>query len=103
MKWPIRKILFVCSGNTCRSPMAEALFRHRLAKAHPEAASRVWVRSAGTSAPDGMAITPLAVTALEELGVKDGDRHLSSTIRREDVDVGPRPLRPFPIPESLPV
>jgi|CXWL01.1.fsa_nt_gi protein-tyrosine-phosphatase len=42
------RILFVCTGNTCRSPLAEVLLRHRLA-AHPTLASTV-VTSAGTSA-----------------------------------------------------
>jgi protein-tyrosine phosphatase len=40
------KVLFVCSGNICRSPLAEAIFVHRAAEAG--AASRFAVDSAGT-------------------------------------------------------
>ena len=36
-----RRILFVCRGNLCRSPMAMALLQHRLARAGRSAAVRV--------------------------------------------------------------
>lgn len=56
----IRRILFVCMGNICRSPTAEGVFRHVLAEQAPEL--RIEIDSAGThdyhvgSAPDRRAI-----------------------------------------------
>lgn len=44
------RILIVCTGNTCRSPLAEALLRRALAERGVE---RVEVASAGTGAWDG--------------------------------------------------
>ena len=47
-------VLFVCTGNLCRSPMAETLFKHFLEKKYPPADVLNWqVASAGTLAARG--------------------------------------------------
>lgn len=65
--------LFVCTGNTCRSPMAAALFRKllagRLQCREEELEQRGYrVLSAGLSASRGMPASPEAVELLEEQG-----------------------------------
>ncbi len=40
------KVLFICMGNICRSPMAEAVFRHKVTEAG--LGDRFEIRSAGT-------------------------------------------------------
>lgn len=72
-------VLFVCTGNTCRSPMAELLMRDNLAKALKctldELEGRgVVVVSAGIAAAPGCPPTPEAVQVMGEQGL-DLSRH----------------------------
>jgi RpiB/LacA/LacB family sugar-phosphate isomerase len=60
----MKTILFICTGNICRSPMAEGLFR-RAAAGHGD--YRVF--SAGLGAVDGQPPSPYSVDAMNELGI----------------------------------
>ncbi|MBI4663641.1 MAG: ribose 5-phosphate isomerase B [Verrucomicrobia bacterium] len=60
----MKTILFVCTGNVCRSPMAEGLFAHAV-----KGRGEYHVMSAGVGAVEGQPPSPHAVRALKELGV----------------------------------
>ncbi|GGH32685.1 low molecular weight protein arginine phosphatase [Paenibacillus segetis] len=61
------RILFVCTGNTCRSPMAEGLLR-KLAR---ERGVNVEVTSAGVAASNGTPISRHAEAVLKSQGIAD--------------------------------
>lgn len=72
-----KTILFICTGNVCRSPMAEYLLRHRLGTF-----SKVESRSAGTSAIHGMAASQAAIEVMKELGI-DMRAHRSMVVQHD--------------------
>lgn len=95
----IRKLLrwtmvLVCSGNTCRSPMAEAMAKQMLAEQRGLAideldAAGLRVISAGVAATAGMPANPQAIDAMAKQGL-DVTRHRSRPLSPElihDADV----------------
>jgi len=72
----MRTVLFVCTGNTCRSPMAEAIARHLSQRGllGDISESEVFFASAGVTAGEGQPATPEAREALRRLGVHHDGR-----------------------------
>ncbi|HWB00021.1 MAG TPA: Sua5/YciO/YrdC/YwlC family protein [Pirellulales bacterium] len=67
-------VLFVCTGNTCRSPMAEGMFRHAAAErlnCRPEEVEDhgLMVVSAGIAAMNGSRASLEAVAVMRDLGI----------------------------------
>ena len=60
----MKTILFLCTGNVCRSPMAEGLFRHAV-----QGRGEFRILSAGLGAVDGQAPTNHSVQAMKEVGI----------------------------------
>ena len=62
-----KSIIFVCTGNTCRSPMAEIILKSKLKLAGVDS---VKVSSAGLNASVGDKISKNSLAALKQLGYK---------------------------------
>lgn len=81
----IRVYCFVCTGNTCRSPMAAAMLTHK------GAPKGIFAFSRGICAEVGAPISANAAKALENAGVRPSGRndytaHVATQFTKEDFD-----------------
>lgn len=70
------RVLFICTGNTCRSPMAEAIFNHKWKE-------KGTARSAGIFAADGQGAAQHTIEVLKENGIRC--THQSRALQQEDL------------------
>jgi protein-tyrosine-phosphatase len=78
----MKSILFICTGNSCRSPMAAGIAAARMSESWKRLVS---FSSAGTAAFDGMKAASNAIRALAEAGV-DISGHRARMLTKEMVD-----------------
>ncbi len=77
-----KEIVFVCTGNTCRSPMAEALFARLYSSAD------VLIRSRGLMVFESMPASEYAIQVMQEKGVnisQHQSQHFCKTSCNESV------------------
>ena len=76
------RVLMVCTGNTCRSPMAAALLQERISQDGATAA--VEVASAGLRAATGEPMSAQAQAVLRQKGLS-GQEHQAALLSRTDL------------------
>ena len=84
------RVCFVCTGNTCRSPMAEAVANH-LSRQRKNDAMPIVAASAGLYANDGEPIARNAAEALRAAGItptegRDYRLHTAHTLTAQEVE-----------------
>lgn len=79
-----RTILLICTGNTCRSPMGEAIGRALSARLGEGAVPTRFV-SAGIAAEDGQPASDAASAALRSMGISP-ERHRSRSLTRDMIE-----------------
>jgi protein-tyrosine-phosphatase len=65
----MKNILLVCTGNTCRSPMAKALLQKILQERAPGSAEEFHISSAGLTTGPGLPASKYAIAVMEERGI----------------------------------
>ena len=75
-------IIFICTGNTCRSPMAEYILKKLLSEKEKE---KWQIKSAGIAAMDGNLISSNALKVLKEKRI-DASSHRSKSLSKIQLD-----------------
>lgn len=76
----MKKIMFICTGNICRSAMAHGLMEKKV----KELGLDIEVFSSGLYAEDGERATDYAISAMEEYGV-DLKKHRATNTRKSKI------------------
>jgi len=74
-------VIFVCTGNTCRSPLAEGFFKSLLA---PD--SDIIVGSRGIAAVEGVPVSANSLVAASDMGIDISD-HKARSLTLQDVEM----------------
>ena len=85
------KVMFICTGNICRSAMAEVILKDKVSK-DSKLKDKIQVFSAGTFAEDGEMSTEDAIEVMEEYGINLKEHRAtnvaSSNIKEMDIILG---------------
>ena len=81
MKSSIKKIMFICTGNTCRSPIAEVVTRNKLL----ENKIKISVISRGIIVPRSTKANEKAINIVK-INKLDLEKHMSKQVIKDEID-----------------
>ncbi len=74
----MKRVVFICTGNTCRSPMAKGLMAMNLEKSYPELEGKIEILTAGLMAFPGDSASPKTIVVMDEIGIDLSDHRARS-------------------------